>query len=185
MSAHSRAACSCGSISPSSGLAFPTSYGYTWIVPHDVSMGFPVPGRTYPWSTLTQSYITAQEWHKEEKQHAGRGRHWHSPALWGHQQRQGEAPLGRREVLPSPVMGHGTEIHWKVMTQEPQGQTRTRELVFLPSSSFTASQLLPSCCSTPAAGPGPGRAAGMGHCHICREERQGVTWGWLSPVAPH
>lgn len=41
-------------------------------------------------------------------------------------------------MLPTPLVGHCTETHQKVTTQEPQGQRKTRELVAFPSSSSSA-----------------------------------------------
>ena len=97
-------------------------------------------------------------------QPAGRGGRRQSPAPWGQAQRQDEALSGARtEALLSPAVGRGTETHRKVTTQEPQGQTRTRELVGLPSSSSAASPAAPlpllSTCSWPRARQSCGRGA--------------------------
>ena len=97
-------------------------------------------------------------------QPAGRGGRRQSPAPWGQAQRQDEALSGARtEALLSPAVGRGTETHRKVTMQEPQGQTRTRELVGLPSSSSAASPAAPlpllSTCSWPRARQSCGRGA--------------------------
>ena len=77
-------------------------------------------------------------------QPSGRGGYLHSFALWGGPQRQDEALWGRAEVLPIPAVGHGTDTHQKVTMQEPQGQMRKSELVYLlPSSSSSASPASP------------------------------------------
>lgn len=120
-------------------------------------------------------YPGAAEREKKQPEYllpADRGRQWHSPTLWGQQQRQDGALWGMTEVLLSPAMGHGSETHWKVMT------VRMREFVFL--FSFSSAAYLSTHFSWPRAR----QSCRHGLCHICREERQGVTWRWLNLAAP-
>jgi len=82
----------------------------------------------------------------------------HSPAAWGRPARQGRTePCGAGQRGPVP------EAHRKVRRQEPQGQTRSRELVVLPSSSSAASLAAPlpllSTCSWARARRSCGRGA--------------------------
>ncbi|XP_061200855.1 uncharacterized protein LOC133207741 [Neopsephotus bourkii] len=100
--------------------------------PHDGSTGCPepcasVPGRAYPRRVLSQSSFTAWELPKERRNSLSA---CCAPA--------GDAPWGRTEVLPTPLVGRCTGTHQKVTMQEPQGQRKTRELTVFPSSSSSA-----------------------------------------------
>ena len=86
-----------------------------------------VPVGAYPRRALTQSSFTARELPKERRN-----------SLSALCDPADDAPWGRAEVLPTPLVGCCTGTHQKVTTQEPQGQRKTRELVAFPSSSSSA-----------------------------------------------